>query len=112
MDLNDPDFHGQAPSMLYHYTDAAGLTGVVKSGCQLLAAHHEYVNDSDEIRFGHKIAVEVLKELDVDGDVMERAMAKTSELLEGPSFIACLSAAQHVLPQWRLYANETAGYCL
>lgn len=111
-DLNDPDLHVRAPAMLYHYTDAAGLTGFVKAGCQLLAAHHEYVNDSDEIRFGHKIAVEVLEGLDIDHHVKAMAIAKTSELLEGPSFIACLSTNPHVLPQWRLYANETAGYCL
>lgn len=98
--------------MLYHYTDAAGLTGFVKSKCELLATHHQYVNDSDEISFGHKIGIDVLIRLGLDRRVTEMAIAKTDNLLKEPSFIACLSEDWDVLPQWRLYANDTAGYCL
>lgn len=112
IDLSDPDIHRSVPGMLYHYTDAAGLTGIVKSECRLSATQHHYVNDSDEIRFGHKIAVEALGELAIDSDLKALAIAKTDALLQGPSFIACLSAHQDILTQWRLYAKETAGYCL
>jgi hypothetical protein len=111
-DLNDPDLHQPTRPMLYHYTDAAGLTGFVKSKCELLATHHQYVNDSDEINFGHKIAIDVLIRLGLHRRVIETAIAKTDDLLKEPSFIACLSENWNVLPQWRLYANDTAGYCL
>lgn len=112
LDLNDPDLHGPTPSMLYHYTDAAGLTGFAQSDCRLLAANHKYVNDRDEIRFGQKIAAKILRRLDIDEELKALTIAKTTELLEEPFFIACFSADAHVLPQWRLYANDTAGYCL
>lgn len=41
---------------LVHYTNAAGLSGIVTSGC-LWATHASFLNDSEEIRhfFGHRL---------------------------------------------------------
>jgi len=39
--------HRELPSGLFHYTDAAGLQGIVKSG-RLWATHIYYLNDTQE----------------------------------------------------------------
>ena len=40
-------------SELFHYTDAAGLAGIIQSQT-LWATHYAYLNDSEEIKYFHK----------------------------------------------------------
>ena len=51
---------GQTPSTpLYHYTDAAGLIGIVTSGA-LWATHCDYLNDASEFKYAAGVMKDVV----------------------------------------------------
>lgn len=53
-----PDIQDDAlPESLYHYTDAAGLLGILDNN-SLYATHVAYLNDSQELAYGMQMAVE------------------------------------------------------
>ena len=45
------------PAAVYHYTDAAGLQGILDSGV-LWATDYRYLNDSSELRYIFDLAVQ------------------------------------------------------
>jgi len=49
------------PGILYHYTDARGVMGILKDGA-LYATDLAYLNDSRELRYGAKLAGKLLQE--------------------------------------------------
>src|SRR5437868_10408340 len=49
------------PSTLFHYTDGAGLLGIVK-GREVWATHTQYLNDQDEFRHAIRVMEEVIAE--------------------------------------------------
>jgi hypothetical protein len=106
-DMQDP------PKILYHYTDARGLEGIVKDRC-LRATHHRFLNDSREISFGFDLALEVLDSFqkDVGAGLVARTRAAIERLRSGDSYLACSSARHDTLSQWRAYASDGAGYCI
>ena len=53
----DPDEF--IPEMLYHYTSAYGLYGILSSGI-LRAGNFSYLNDSSEIQYGRNLAQDML----------------------------------------------------
>jgi hypothetical protein len=115
-DYGSPDVSEDVrpPPLLYHYTDATGFLGIVKSGVILRATHHRYLNDGGEVSFGLDVARTVLDELasDIDADVRKLLDEKLTDILKDDAFVACLSEDYSVLSQWRAYASSGAGYCL
>jgi hypothetical protein len=107
------------PSMIYHYTNDAGLGGIIESG-KLWFSDIFGLNDPSELRHGLKVAIDVLKSritdprpevaifarelgrFDVDGGI-EAA---------GHFFICCFSGDGDDLGQWRAYADDGRGYAL
>lgn len=117
LDLDDPDLLADMEpppnGVLYHYTTAAGLTGIVKSGPCLQATCHRFVNDAGEIRFGFEIALDVLASVDrLAEKVITAATARINKMRTEDSYLACLSSEHDVLSQWRNYADNCAGYCI
>src|SRR5438046_354076 len=49
----------EPPRVLYHYTDAKGLIGILDSN-RLHATHYRFVNDTSEINYGATIFSEVV----------------------------------------------------
>ena len=49
------------PPVLYHYTSAEGLLGIVESGI-LRAGNFSYVNDASELTYGQELVTDVLSE--------------------------------------------------
>jgi hypothetical protein len=62
--MNEHTF--QAPSELFHYTTAVGLSGIIESGC-IWATHYGYVNDYAEF----KSYLENRLELDLMGAIAQ-----------------------------------------
>lgn len=100
-----------APSILYHYTTAAGLMGILKTR-QIWATHARYVNDATELEHAFDLIRGVLASYPAN-DVFARA----SRRLAAPKpafFMACFCEADDLLSQWRAYAGRgrVTGYSL
>src|SRR5215211_3711196 len=108
------------PSTLYHYTDAAGLKGIVESG-KLRATHISFMNDASEYLHAVQLLLEGLS-LARDGvsdplqrkliDEIEPAIAATEPQHVAPYFVACFSAKKNDLNQWRAYGRGEGGYSI
>jgi hypothetical protein len=61
------DIHNSIDAPLYHYTDAAGLEGIIKSQ-EIWFSSHAHLNDPGEITYGMKIASKILKEIGAESD--------------------------------------------
>lgn len=112
------------PDLLYHYTDAAGLKGIIDSG-KLWASHAWYLNDPHEIQHGIRLFLRSLKQHrereKEDKEIMSFLdMIRTNwdmgctrdESPDNYYFCASLSAKHDDLSQYRAYANAGAGYCI
>jgi hypothetical protein len=113
----DKKWQGQyvaIPRYLYHYTNGAGLEGILKSG-SFWATHYRYLNDTSEMLLG----------VDLFHEVVAEAKAKishpiASEFLQrlrlhderAPHvYMVCFCEKLDLLNQWRVYANNN-GFAL
>jgi hypothetical protein len=113
--------HGNFPSVLWHYTDAAGLLGIVRKG-HLRATHLAFMNDAKEYMHANEM---LLKEVQTASpqDPTEPLQHKLLEDMEAtlkltkpenawPYFVACFSAKQNSLNQWRAYGRGEGGFSI
>src|SRR6267378_5669158 len=106
------------PDVLYHYTDASGLLGILESK-ELWATNIYFLNDSSELHYSldlinrcfdqrlgknqNAVYVELL------------AQAKTILLIfksTVDAFVVCFCAKDNLLSQWQAYASEGKGYSI
>lgn len=108
------------PDVLFHYTGADGLLGMLTSG-SLWASNALYLNDSSELSYIRGVASEVIESnaagLDhpIANAVMEGVVAKAIfEALDTAIdiFVVCLCEESDVLSQWREYGAGGAGYAV
>ncbi len=116
MAVNDSDlprWREPLPSKLFHYTDAAGLMGIVKDR-SIRGTHHRFLNDHGEIRFGVSIVTDVVKAMsrDLGEQVASQICNWVEHMSTGSFFVSCFSEDNQILSQWREYARKGAGYCL
>jgi hypothetical protein len=114
-----------APRMLWHYTDAAGLNGILTSD-RLWATQARFLNDSKEIAYGAELATRVLARHNRVGlkrdtvqfirdmgnperRIIEDFFDKTLDV-----FVTCFCSKRDLLSQWRAYAghDSVGGYAL
>ena len=117
----------QLPTTLYHYTDAAGLMGIVTSGT-VWATHYAYLNDASEFKYAVGVMKDVVEKATADaapGTWKGRFRHVISED-NNPSvystdwtqnageqqFVACFSERSDSLSQWRGYGKSIGGYSL
>jgi hypothetical protein len=128
------------PSTLYHYTDAAGLLGIVKGSSwdigdwpemkamlgqagHLLASDVRYMNDSQELKYGARFFVTALQNAARDkslSDDARQACAKLAAIFSTDDvfdwqlrcFAACFCEHGDLLSQWRGYAGGAGGYAI
>lgn len=115
------------PFLLYHYTDAKGLTGIVESQT-LWATNADFLNDAQQLRFGRQELHDALCEEanalsppdDESGDanysratVMRSAADELDPALRQyhSVYLACLCGAGDLLSQWRSYGGP-GGYAV
>jgi hypothetical protein len=107
------------PTVLYHYTNDAGLEGIIKSG-QLWFTDIFALNDPSELRHGLGIATNLLKsrsasarpEIAAFASIFERFDLDAGIEAAGYFFICCFSAQGDDLGQWRAYADNGQGFAL
>ena len=111
---------GGKVDVLYHYTDAHGLLGLLGSPArpEIWATHFKYLNDASEWVY----AQELLKRV-----VAERVKTEEDLLLNdflhmflgdffseeiSDIYVACFCEKDDVLSQWRAYAGASGAYAL
>jgi hypothetical protein len=107
------------PPFLYHYTNDAGLAGIIESG-QLWFSDIFAMNDPSELRHGLSIAIETLKsritterpEIGMFASLFERFDLDAGIEASGHFFICCFSGDGDDLGQWRAYGDNGQGFAL
>lgn len=105
------------PEKLCHYTSAAGVVGILKSGT-LRASNFAYLNDSSEIRYGERIAREILHERSAHAEGRPQQVLtvtlKAMELIASQIgfYLTCFCTEPDLLSQWRGYGTGAGRFCL
>jgi hypothetical protein len=109
---------------LWHYTNGAGLLGIVQSG-MLYATQVSCLNDSSEIRYASTLfknaLISALPKYSSNDDAksfIETYLKLIDEEPEKPNhapspfFVTCFSAEPDDLNQWRSYCGGENGYAI
>jgi hypothetical protein len=107
------------PPVIYHYTNDAGLAGIIETG-RLWFSDIFGLNDPSELRHGLSIGIELLKsritgarpEIATFASMFERFDLDAGIEEAGHFFICCFSADGDDLGQWRAYADDGQGFAL
>lgn len=104
--------------ILYHYTSAAGLLGILSSGF-LRGTMASSLNDTSEIAFGHSVCRSVLEEQKVARSTEFERLLLTRTLGwmsddSSPNEVYVTSFTEHrdVLSQWRGYGSGQGRFCI
>ena len=108
-----------SPEMLYHYTDCAGLRGILESGTIRLTDVFK-LNDPTELKHGFSHAVNIIKqraefgppEIKTFASRFERLLKEDKIANAAHFFVSCFSACGDDLGQWRAYADNGRGFAL
>lgn len=103
----------KASGSVFHYTSAAGLLGIVQSGC-LWASEASSLNDLAEVRRGWEVVRGWLEPrrtasegADLLADLAQDPLQEKHEV-----FVLSGSTAADDANQWRLYAQNGRGYAV
>lgn len=102
-----------APEVLYHYTDAAGLDGILR-GKTIRATHIDFMNDHGERHHTFGL-LERVASMHPQYDTLRKLtgpMAERDVVREHGTFVACFSELADSLGQWRSYANDGLGFAI
>jgi hypothetical protein len=121
---------GDVPATLFHYTDAAGLLGIIDSQ-KLWATHAFYLNDVTEISHTNELVEEIYLDLIEQAkpdenarldhnhalwkyrDFLHRLSYKTMRVKPNPDvYVVCFCQDDDLLSQWREYGNRGSGYAI
>lgn len=111
------------PQVLWHYTSAEGLRGIIESG-RVWASQASFLNDAREMSYGLELFFEVLGERDLS-HLQPPAQAWIAKWASGEPgtvlqqwlrenavpFVACFCAHGDLLSQWRGY-GPGGGYAI
>ena len=106
------------PAILYHYTDSAGLLGILTTG-KIRLTNIFGLNDPSELRHGLNHASQILIEESQGGhqvdmgfaEFFKKAIDKNIEKL-ALYLVACFSCDGDDLGQWRAYGNDGKGFTI
>lgn len=105
------------PAIIYHYTSASGLMGIVESGT-IWATDIQYLNDSREFEYTVTLADTNLTNYRVaasqdDVPLYDECLQSLSFAANGIQlFATAFSAKPDLLSQWRAYCPPTGGFAL
>jgi hypothetical protein len=117
-----PEQSAQAPTIVYHYTDARGFAGIVNAA-KLWATDFRYLNDVRELIYTWDELLRKLKESAEDSgplspahkaalEAFERAEALDLASAEYGIYITCFTELKDSVNQWSLYADKGSGMAL
>jgi hypothetical protein len=92
--------------ILYHYTDFAGLQGILESH-NLRATYNRVLNDASEQAHAERVLHEELTRL-----LISSPERQTISSDERKRFVTCFCESAKLLSMWRAYAGSGGGYCL
>lgn len=101
---NPPD----RPDVLYHYTDFAGLHGMLKTD-RIWATYNKVLNDATEEHHAIGVLDSALKTFLKTGS---NTLNIGSLLPPRRRFVSCFCESDSLLSMWRAYAGDGGGYCL
>jgi hypothetical protein len=104
----------EAPRLLYHYTTAQGLLGILRSNT-LWASNLNYMNDLSELKYaGNLMDSELTKAMEADPDLARHLTdASFYEIMDWyVAYALCFCEEGDQLSQWRAYAGKGTGYAL
>jgi hypothetical protein len=108
--------HRGRPALLYHYTNAAGLLGMLKSK-KIWATNSRFLNDPTEMSYAIQLVRAVAQsELGSSrGPQIKRLREEIFQMLyryerESMVHVACFCAEGDLLSQWRGYGAVGGGY--
>lgn len=111
------------PGLIWHYTSADGLLGILRSKC-LWASDYRHLNDTQELAPGYRIARNSMEAL---GCLLAPKLSPLSDenlklvrglgcldpgdwLERNSVYVASLSRSGNSLPQWREYGDRGQGF--
>lgn len=104
--------------IVYHYTSAAGLIGILSSGV-IRGTNAAFLNDLSEIEYGLTVCLEVLAEertartSAIEKRVLDSAIEwMRDDALPDEVYIASFSARRDLLSQWRGYGSADGRFCI
>ncbi|MGH9664623.1 MAG: hypothetical protein ACRD9L_09395, partial [Bryobacteraceae bacterium] len=98
------------PLLLFHYTNVAGLKGIVESG-SLWCTNTAFLNDATELAYGLQLANQVAQELTgLSADILNEACLAIEKKLD--VYAACFCERGDLLNQWHGYGKRGAGYSI
>ena len=107
------------PPMIFHYTNDAGLRGIIESG-KIWLTDIFNLNDPSELSHGFSYSISILNERVAAGPPAAKLFAQTFQhfgtaggLQASAHFFVCsFSSRGDELGQWRAYADNGRGYAL
>ena len=111
---------GEVPPVLYHYTSADAVLGIITRR-ELWASQARFLNDTTEISHGLDLCLTHLHARRGSGyrthfvDTVQRVLEQMAGRDGTPGFdvyVACFSDGNDIIPQWKGYASDGAGYAL
>ena len=112
----DPVTKG-VPETLYHYTDQAGMLGILQSKV-IWATKIQFLRDQHELRHAVYLAKPMLREMESRGQSDHEASFFrhlgdiVDELARFETYICSFSENSDALSQWRAYSPQGTGYAL
>lgn len=104
-----------APTTLWHYTDVAGLSGILSSST-LHLGDARCLNDRTERSYGVTVVEQALKTAIAEGDetgLLARVDGYMDHDLSRTDLYLCsFSATSESLSQWQRYGADCRGYCI
>lgn len=120
----------KTPDLLYHYTSGAGLSGILGRGAgpqtsRLRAYSIRQMSDSSELEYGVTLVKEAMDSAAQKGGDRRRFVTRIAAMLAeldrelitstDPKlhfFVACFSAKENDLSQWRAYKGQSSGLAI
>ncbi|MDQ2922611.1 MAG: DUF2971 domain-containing protein [Acidobacteriota bacterium] len=105
------------PGLLYHYTNAAGLLGIVEHN-KIWATHINFLNDASELIYARRLVEEALKHEEeqaksaIAREFFRRAATCFDVSQTMDVFVSCFCEEGDLLSQWRGYAQAGEGYSI
>jgi hypothetical protein len=108
------------PKLLYHYTDAASVLGIAQSGV-IRATHVAFMNDASEYLHAVKLLSNECHAMvgkcaqPLQAQILQKMISlldDTSTSNQYPVFVACFSAAENSLNQWRAYSRGEGRFAI
>lgn len=110
------DSESPMPEVLFHYTSAIGLKGIIENRT-IWASDFHHLNDTGEIHTGQKLGASLIQSIfagmgDYGNGLIGLATAITENLAMANIFVASFSEDDDSLPQWRAYADDGHGVAI